>query len=82
MALSKQDREETVDIIKLTVNGKIDALRMEVKDHIDKVEPYMKAASGIQVLWRLLLGIAAFAIALDQIWNSGIIGATIGRFLM
>ena len=73
MALSKQDREEIIEIIELKVNGKIDTLQEEVRIHNEEVMPFIRAASGFKILYKGLIAFAAIAVALDQLTNFGII---------
>jgi len=42
MALSHEDRQEIVDIITLTVNGKIDQLNQKFSEHKEEMEPIVK----------------------------------------
>lgn len=73
MALSKQDREEIIEIITLTVNGKIDSLSSRMDTHIAQTQPYIQAASGFKIIYKVVIAIAALFVALDQILNFGII---------
>jgi len=42
MALSPEDRQEIADIVKETVNGKIDRLSESFSEHKEEMEPIVK----------------------------------------
>ena len=74
MALSKEDREEIVEIIQLTVNGKIDRLDERivklcesVQAHQEEVKPFMDGWRGAKVFGNLAKWIAGVAIAIAAI---------------
>ncbi len=73
MALSKQDREEIVEIIKLTVNGKVDNLSDRMDEHIRLTQPYVQAGAGLRIIYKVIIAAAALFVALDQIMDYGII---------
>lgn len=70
-------REEIANSIRTTVNGKIDGIRDDlrkhnerheadmvlVRDHMNKVQPYLEAAAGARIFGTILR------------WVAGIIGA-------
>lgn len=67
-------RDEIARAIKETVNGKIDAMRAEIKEHnlkherdMDEMKPYMQIAAGGKLVYsalKLLAGIAVSYVAI------------------
>ncbi len=62
-------RDEVAKGIKLNVNGKIDAMRQDLADHnrqheadMQEMLPYMQFASGLGIIWKVVLGIGSLAV--------------------
>jgi hypothetical protein len=63
-------RDEVAKAVKLNVNGKIDAMRIELAEHNKKhnedmasLMPYMQFASGLGVIWKLVVALGSLAVA-------------------
>lgn len=74
MALSKQDREEIVGIIKLTVNGKIDGLHEKVDNQqtnlaafIEKLDPVIEAMGWLNTTKKVTTWVGGLAISVASI---------------
>lgn len=75
--------EAVAKAVKETVNGKIDALSRKtdalstkIDDHntkheadMEEMKPFMQGAAGIQVLWKLFVGVGSLAVAYLAIKN-------------
>lgn len=59
MALSKTDREEIIDIIRLTVNGKIDRLTISLEDHKEEMKPIVDGWRTVSLGRNFILWISA-----------------------
>lgn len=75
-AFLKDNRESTKDVIKETVNGKIDDMREDLADHIKKhdasmkvILPLIEGISGARVIGKLIFWIAALVVAWTVIRN-------------
>ena len=62
-------RDEVAKGIKLNVNGKIDEMRNDLVEHNKKHEedmaslmPYMQFASGLGVVWKVVLALGSLAL--------------------
>jgi hypothetical protein len=64
MALTNEERKEIQEIIKLTVNGKIDRLTNLVETHIVTVAPVVEAVMWINSTRKFLLYFSSIAIAI------------------
>ena len=63
-------RDEIARAIKLQVNGKIDAISTKIDQHnrkheedMEEIKPYMQFASGLGVLWKIILMLGSLAVA-------------------
>ena len=55
-------RDEVAKGIKLNVNGKIDAMHKELNDRMDELQPYMQFASGLGIVWKVVLALGSLAL--------------------
>lgn len=64
----KDNRESTAEAIRLTVNGKIDAMKADLKEHTEKhdafmeeMKPVLQAKAGVGFIYKILIILGSIA---------------------
>ena len=83
MALSHADREEIAnvvrDVVRSTVNGKIDKLDTKLQDHITIVMPYIQGISAFRLVLKIAGVIGVALVTFDQVTHIPVIRAFFSR---